>query len=136
MTDLRVSLFDVPSDAEAVLANQPGPSRHDNPATSRRAAEKIGFRAGALKHRILVELDRAGAEGANDWELHERCDPRGRVHSAATRRKELQDDFDPPLIVTTAITRPTDAPDSEGLVHLITDAGRRVLAEIEEARRG
>lgn len=136
MTDLQISLLDPPTEAQQVMASAPGRSRRTNPATSRQAAVKVGLRAGALKHRILAHLAAQGDEGANDWELHVHCDPNGRVHSAATRRKELHDEFDPPLVRTTAVSRPTDDDDSEGLVHVLTERGRQVLAEIEEGRRG
>lgn len=134
MTDfVQVSLLDPPTDVEAVLAPTPGPVHHDGASTERSGANAAAIRAGALKHRILQHLADVGAHGANDFELHRACDPNGRVHSAANRRKELMDRFDPPLVETTAHTRPTDQASCEGLVHVLTEAGRRVLAELEEA---
>lgn len=129
MTD-TMSLFDAPTDAELVLAPEVGKWHRDDPATSRRAGVNAGMRAGALKHRILRHLADVGDHGATDFELHRNCDANGRVHSAANRRKEMQDRFDPPLIVTTAHTRPTDTGE-DGHVHRITTAGLEVLAAVD-----
>lgn len=106
----------------------PGRVRRSNPSTSKRAARNISVKSGALKHRILRHLAAQGANGANDWELHVACDPGGRVHSAATRRGELEDLG---MVRRTSITRPTDDLANEGLVHIITEKGLAALAEVE-----
>jgi hypothetical protein len=108
----------------------PGRVHRDDPPTSRTAAARIAIKAGALKHRILSELARRGDYGASDFELWRACDPSGRVHSAATRRGELEALG---LVVRTGRTRPTDTPGCEGVVHVLTDEGRRVLAGMGES---
>jgi hypothetical protein len=113
-------------DADVVPA---GRSRRRDPATSKRAARAVGIKVGALKHRILRHLASQGALGANDWELHTTCDPKGRVHSAATRRGELEGEG---FVRSTALMRPTDSPTSEGVVHVITPAGIEKLAELDQ----
>jgi hypothetical protein len=109
----------------------PGRVHRDDPATSRTAAARIAIKAGALKHRVMLALRDAGEEGMNDYELWRACDPSGRVHSAATRRGELEALG---LVVRTGRTRPTDTPGCEGTVHVLTDEGRRVLAGIETTK--
>jgi hypothetical protein len=105
-----------------------GRSRRRDPATSKRAARAVGIKVGALKHRILRHLAERGALGANDWELHVHCDPKGRVHSAATRRGELQAAGH---VRETALERPTDTPSMTGVVHVITDDGATALADLD-----
>lgn len=106
----------------------PGRSRQSNPDTSKRAAKAI--KTGALKHRILLHLLNVGHHGANDYELHRACDPNGRVHSAATRRGELEALG---YVMRTSRLRPTDTPGNDGLVHILTDAGRALLNELNAA---
>lgn len=112
-----------------ITAPAPGRVRRTDPSTSRVAAARVAFKTGALKHRILRYLAAQGANGANDWELHVHCDPTGRVHSAATRRKELAELG---LVRTTAIERPTDTPGNTGLVSVLTQKGLEVLAQADE----
>lgn len=110
------------------LLDTPGRSRQSNPDTSKRAAKAI--KTGALKHRILLHLSSMGLYGANDWELHHVCDPNGRVHSSATRRGELEALG---VVTRTSHVRPTDTPGNDGIVHVITDAGKALLASLEAA---
>jgi hypothetical protein len=118
------NLLDRPLSEHAV-ANTPGATHRGDPATSRAAAAKVSLRAGALKHRILAALAAAGDEGLNDYELWKRCDPRGRTHSAANRRKTLGELG---LLRRTGRTHPTDG--GEGVVSVITPAGLDVLATL------
>lgn len=114
---------------QQALLDDDGRARHFGPETSRRAARNV--RSGALKHRILIALRSAGSQGATDYELWRECDPNGRPHSAATRRKELEDQG---FVRRTALTRPTDTPGNEGIVHELTDLGRGVLDLLEREK--
>lgn len=109
-----------------LILDGPGQARADGPATSRRAA--LNLRKGALKHRILLALRAAGEMGATDYELWKHCDPRGRPHSAATRRKSLEELG---AVARTTRTRPTDTPGNEGIVHVLTGVGHALLAELD-----
>lgn len=110
------------------FADTPGRARRTDPVTSKRAA--LNLKTGALKHRILCHLRAAGTDGATDFELWRHCDPNGRTHSAATRREELEASG---LVRRTALTRPTDTPGNEGLVHVITADGVQLLADLERS---
>ena len=122
-----LSLLTPTSDAAAVLEPTAGQVRASDPVTSKASAARASLKAGKLKHRILRALAMAGDEGMNDYQLWRYCDPKGRAHSAATRRKELGALG---MVRTTARTHPTDS--GIGLVHVITDAGRAALAELAE----
>lgn len=110
-----------------LLLDGPGRARANGPMTSQRSA--LNLRKGALKHRILLALRAAEEQGATDYELWRHCDPQGRPHSAATRRRELEDLG---AVARTTRTRPTDTPGNEGIVHVLTDVGHALLVELEQ----
>lgn len=112
--------------SQETLLDGTGRARRFDPETSKLAA--LNLRTGALKHRILLALRAAGEQGATDYELWKHCDPNGRPHSAATRRKTLEEMG---LVCRTERTRPTDTPGNEGTVHVLTDVGREVLRRME-----
>jgi hypothetical protein len=122
--EVQPSLLDQ-SIAEQAVANTPGAVHRDDLPTSRAAAARVSLKTGALKHRILVALAAAGDEGLNDYELWQLCDPRGRTHSAATRRNTLEKLG---LVRRTGRTHPTDG--DEGVVSVITAAGLQMLADM------
>jgi hypothetical protein len=114
------------TEAERVVTPSPGRARKRGPATSRWSADEIAVAAGKLQHRVLAYLAEAGARGATDNELWRACDPNGRTHSAANRRKELDEMG---LVRDTTITRPTDR-GRAAFVHVITERGLEVFGEL------
>jgi hypothetical protein len=125
----RLSLFDTPSAAVQVLEPTVGPSHAIDPPTSRQAARSNAVRSGTQRHAVLAAFAVA-VDGLTDYEASIAAHL-VRPHVAGNRRKELEDAG---YVERTARTRPTDT-GCEALVFFITDAGRRVLAEIEEATR-
>jgi predicted ArsR family transcriptional regulator len=101
-----------------------GRSHRGDPWTSFAAAESVG--RNTQRHRVLVALARAGAEGRTDAELGEELGIR--ETAAGTRRKELEEAG---LCIRTTRTRPTRY-GNPALVHVITLSGAAVLRRLSE----
>lgn len=114
------TLFDV---AAEELTAQEGRVRSTDPATSKAAARVV--KAGTQRARVLLALANA-SDGLNGYEAAVRTGI-SRVHAATTRCEELEALG---FARRTGATRPTDT-GCMALVFAISEAGRRVAAEIE-----
>jgi len=125
----QFSLLTDPTLEQQVADPRPGRTRRRGVATSRVAANATAIRTGTIRFKVLIALREAGAHGANDFELWSKWRCGGKYpHVTGTRRGELEILG---LVRATAITRPTDSPTREGLVHVITDTGLAVLDRLQ-----
>lgn len=129
--DLNAALFPEP-EATAMLARDvahavPVHARADDPTTSRKAAVNVMPRAGTQKVKVLAHLATHPTGMTGD----DLCAILGDKNGSSWRSRlaSLREDYDPPLVVRTTTERTTRSGEV-AYVHHITDAGRKVLADL------